>query len=57
MLEGFPSGLVSQEVAAAMTHNNAEPDRGVAERALLELAGQGAVRRTPLGDGALWHAA
>jgi len=56
-LDAFPDGLVTQEVAAVMAHNNVEPDRGAAERALLELAGSGAVRRTALGDDALWQLA
>ncbi len=57
VLEVFPSGLVTQEVAAVMSPNNAKPDRDAAERALLELQGTGAVRRTPLGDDALWQLA
>ncbi len=56
-LEAFPSGLVTQEVAAVMAHNNMAPDRDAAERALIELAGERRVRRTALGDGALWQAA
>ena len=56
-LDAFPDGLVTQEVAAVMAHNNVEPDRGAAERALLELAGSGAVRRTAIGDDALWQLA
>jgi protein-disulfide isomerase-like protein with CxxC motif len=57
VLEAFPSGLVTQEVAAVMAPNNAEPNREAAERALLELQGSGAVRRTPLGDDAVWQLA
>jgi len=56
-LERFPAGLVTQEVAAIMAHNNQSPDRLVAHRALIELAGAGAVRRTPLGEDALWQIA
>jgi protein-disulfide isomerase-like protein with CxxC motif len=56
-LRRFPGGLVSQEVAAIMAHNNQLPDRAAAERALVELVGSGAVRRTPLGDDALWRTA
>jgi uncharacterized protein with GYD domain len=40
-----------------MAHNNEAPDRATAARALIELAGEGAVRRTPLGDDALWQIA
>jgi protein-disulfide isomerase-like protein with CxxC motif len=56
-LRPFPGGLVTQEVAAIMTPNNAEPDRPVAESALVELLGDGSARRTPLGDDALWQIA
>ena len=41
-LARFPAGLVTQEVAAIMAHNNIAPDRAAAERALIELAGAGA---------------
>jgi 2-hydroxychromene-2-carboxylate isomerase len=53
----FPGGLVTQEVAAVMSGHLADPDREAAERALLELLAEGAVRRTPLGDDALWQLA
>jgi 2-hydroxychromene-2-carboxylate isomerase len=56
-LREFPAGLVTQEVAAIMAQNNVAPDRLDAERALIALAGEGAVRRTPLGDDALWQPA
>ncbi|MFI4977758.1 MAG: hypothetical protein ACHQC8_03640 [Solirubrobacterales bacterium] len=56
-LERFPAGLVTQEVAAIMAHNNQSPDRLAAHGALIELVGAGAVRRTPLGDDALWQIA
>jgi protein-disulfide isomerase-like protein with CxxC motif len=53
----FPGGLVTQEVAAIMAQNNQAPDRAEAERALIELVGEGLVRRTALGDDALWQIA
>ena len=53
----FPGGLVTQEVAAIMAQNNQAPDRPEAERALIELVGEGLVRRTALGDDALWQIA
>jgi protein-disulfide isomerase-like protein with CxxC motif len=56
-LERFPDGLVTQEVAAIMTQGNEPPDRAGAERALVELAGAGKARRTPLGNDALWQVA
>ncbi len=57
LLEHFPLGLTTQEVAALLTPNNGAPDRAAAERALLELAGAGAVSRIPLGHDALWRPA
>jgi predicted DsbA family dithiol-disulfide isomerase len=57
ILERFPAGVTSQEVAAIMAHNNEAPDRASAERALVELVGAGRARRTPLGDDALWQPA
>jgi protein-disulfide isomerase-like protein with CxxC motif len=56
-LRGFPGGLVTQEIAAIMTPNNAEPDRAAAESALIELVGAGSARRIALGDDALWQSA
>jgi protein-disulfide isomerase-like protein with CxxC motif len=56
-LQRFPDGLVSQEVAAIMAHNNQAPDREAAERALVELVGEGVARRRPLGGDALWQPA
>jgi len=57
LLEHFPDGLTTQEVAALMTHGNDAPDRRAAETALLELVAEGAAAREPLGDDALWRAA
>lgn len=54
-LERFPEGLVTQEVAAIMAQGNTPPDRSAAERALIELVGDGRARRTALGDDALWQ--
>jgi protein-disulfide isomerase-like protein with CxxC motif len=53
-LERFPAGLVTQEVAAIMAHNNQAPDRAAAEDALIALVGEGRARRVALGDDALW---
>jgi hypothetical protein len=53
-LAGLRGGLVTQEVAAIMAHNNQSPDRQATQAALIELVGTGAARRTPLGDDALW---
>jgi len=54
LLERFPSGLTTQEVAALMTHGNDAPDRRAAEAALIELVASGAAQRVPLGDDAVW---
>jgi predicted DsbA family dithiol-disulfide isomerase len=54
LLDHFPDGLVTQEVAALMTRGNDAPDRAVAERALLELVAERGAVRLGLGDDALW---
>jgi 2-hydroxychromene-2-carboxylate isomerase len=56
-LRRFPDGLVTAEVAAIMAQNNQLPDRDSAERALIELVGDGAVEREALADDALWQIA
>jgi 2-hydroxychromene-2-carboxylate isomerase len=55
VLERFPGGLTTQEVAAVMAGGLDAPDRTAAEQALVELACTGTVTRTPLGDDALWR--
>jgi predicted DsbA family dithiol-disulfide isomerase len=57
LLERFPDGLTTQEVAALLAQGNDKPDRAAAEAALLELLGAGAAVRDPLGDDALWRSA
>jgi 2-hydroxychromene-2-carboxylate isomerase len=54
LLDHFTDGLTTQEVAALLARGNDAPDRGSAERALLELVAAGTATRTPLGDDALW---
>ena len=54
LLERFPLGLTTQEVAACLAVGNDPPDRPAAESALLELVADGKVRRSPLGDDAIW---
>jgi hypothetical protein len=56
LLEHFPEGLTTQEVALLMTRGNDAPDRAATETALIELVGAGRARREPLGDDALWLA-
>ena len=55
MLRALPYAPVTREVAACMTTNLGELDEDAAERALIEAAGEGVVRREAVGDGALWH--
>ena len=55
LLERFPDGLTTQEVAALLTEGNEKPDRAAAEAALLELVSAGRALREPLGDDALWR--
>jgi hypothetical protein len=57
LLARFADGLTTQEVAALMTRGNDAPDRAGAERALLELLGEGRAARHPLGNDALWRRA
>ena len=54
VLERFPGGLTTQEVAAVMARRNQEPDRAAAEGALIALVASGTATRTPLADDALW---
>jgi predicted DsbA family dithiol-disulfide isomerase len=54
LLERFPTGLTTQEVAALMTHGNDAVDRPAAEAALIELVFAGKASRVSLGDDALW---
>jgi protein-disulfide isomerase-like protein with CxxC motif len=54
VLEAFPDGLTTQEVAAIMTSGNDRVDREAAELALLELVSDGRIARIGLGDDALW---
>jgi 2-hydroxychromene-2-carboxylate isomerase len=56
VLEAFPDGLTTQEIAAIMRSGNDSADRGAAEGALIDLAAARRARRTALGDEALWHA-
>jgi 2-hydroxychromene-2-carboxylate isomerase len=57
LLERFPEGLTTQEVALLMTGGNDAVDRTAAEVSLLELVGNGIASRRPLGDDALWQLA
>ncbi len=57
LLERFPEGLTTPEVAALMASGNDAQDRTGAEAALLELVAAGKARREPLGDSAVWKSA
>jgi predicted DsbA family dithiol-disulfide isomerase len=57
LLEYFPDGVTTQEVAALLADGNAAPDRVSAETALLELVAAGGAVRVSLGDDALWRPA
>jgi predicted DsbA family dithiol-disulfide isomerase len=56
-IEAFPDGLVTAEVAAIMTSGNDAPDPEAVEAALIEHVAEGRIRRTSLGDSALWQPA
>ena len=57
ILEAFPDGVTTAEVAAVMAGNNAAPDRDAAEDALISLAASGGATRVALGNDALWATA
>jgi 2-hydroxychromene-2-carboxylate isomerase len=54
LLERFPGGLTTQEVAVLLAGGNDDPDRAGAEAALLALVADGRARKAPLGDDAVW---
>lgn len=53
-LDPYPAGLTTQEIAAVMSADLQQADRLEAEKRLVELLGDGAVRRVPLGNDAVW---
>ena len=55
LLDAFPDGLVTQEVAQVLAEGNDPPDRDGAERALVELVASGRAERRSIGDSALWR--
>ena len=57
LLEHFPEGLCTQEVAVMLAGNLVEVDRTAAEDALIGLVAEGRATRTPLGGDALWRPA
>jgi 2-hydroxychromene-2-carboxylate isomerase len=57
VLEEFPDGLTTAEVAGVMTGNNGSPDLDAAEDALIALAASGGAARVALGNDAMWATA
>jgi 2-hydroxychromene-2-carboxylate isomerase len=57
LLDRFPDGLTTQEVAALLAQGNDKPDRAAAEAGLIELVAAGEAVRHPLGDDAVWQSA
>jgi 2-hydroxychromene-2-carboxylate isomerase len=57
ILDAFPDGLTTAEVAAVMAPENAVPDRDAAEDALIALAAAGGAQRVAVGNDAMWAAA
>ncbi|MDX6696716.1 MAG: hypothetical protein QOE65_113 [Solirubrobacteraceae bacterium] len=54
VLDRFPEGLTTAEVAAVLAPHNAAPDPEATEDALITLVGAGRATRTALADDALW---
>lgn len=54
LVDAYPGGITSQEVARVLADTTATVDRQAAEVALTGLAAQGRIRRRALGDDALW---
>ena len=57
ILRAFPYALTTHEVAAVMAPHLTPPDDRAAETALIEAAGEEALRRETIGGGELWHLA
>lgn len=57
VLERFPHGVTTREVAVVLAPRNEEPDDRAAASALLDLVAEGRATREPLGGDALWRAA
>jgi 2-hydroxychromene-2-carboxylate isomerase len=57
VLERFPHGVTTREVATVLASRNDEPDDQAAKAELLELVADGRATREPMGGDALWRAA
>jgi 2-hydroxychromene-2-carboxylate isomerase len=55
VLDAFPDGLTTAEVAAVMAPSNTAPDLDAAEDALIAAAAAGHAERLPFGHDALWR--
>jgi protein-disulfide isomerase-like protein with CxxC motif len=55
LLASEPWGLTTREIAQVMAGRNDPPDDLAAENALIDLLGDGRIRRDDLGNGALWR--
>lgn len=55
VLERFPHGLTTREVALVLTSSNEQPDDRAATAALLDLVAEGHATCEPLGGDALWR--
>jgi 2-hydroxychromene-2-carboxylate isomerase len=55
VVDAFPDGLVTAEIAAVMARGNDAPDPEATEAALVDHVAAGRIRRTGLGDSALWR--
>ncbi|RKQ93171.1 2-hydroxychromene-2-carboxylate isomerase [Solirubrobacter pauli] len=54
VLDGFPDGLTTAEVALIMAEDKFTPDLGAAEDALIDALGAGTAQRLAFGHDALW---
>ena len=54
VLEAFPDGLTTAEVAAVMAPHLQPPDRDSAEDSLIAAVAAGTAERRPFGNDALW---
>lgn len=54
ILEAFPDGVTTREVAQILAPENTTPDDAAAEDRLIEAAAAGRAHREPLGQDALW---
>lgn len=54
VLDAFPDGLTTAEVALIMTEDKFTPDLGAAEDALIDALGAGTAQRLAFGHDALW---